>query len=80
MKCIKYLRFETLKGENIHMGMNIGRGDNISKEMVREINLLENDRKVSNGATNPKKKTLGKIAFIIILLFIILIIALFFIL
>lgn len=59
------------------MGMNIGRGDNVMKEMAREVNLLEHDRENTINELNQKKRKLGRIACCIILAFIILILALF---
>lgn len=59
------------------MGMNIGRGDNVMKEMAREVNLLEHDRENTSNELNQKKRKLGRIACCIILAFIILILALF---
>lgn len=59
------------------MGMNIGKGDNVMKEMAREVNLLEHDRENTSNELNQKKRKLGRIACCIILAFIILILALF---
>ncbi len=63
------------------MGMNIGRGDNVMREMARETNLLEHDRKTEAGKNiTPESRKKGMIAFgcmvavvvVIVLLFIVL--------
>ncbi len=45
------------------MGMDIGRGDNVMREMAREVNLAEHDRKSEAGSSvSPAKKKAGMIA------------------
>ncbi|MDO4302381.1 MAG: hypothetical protein Q4D94_00585 [Bacillota bacterium] len=46
------------------MGTNIGRGDNVMREMARETNLLEHDRKTEAGKDiTPESRKRGIIAF-----------------
>lgn len=63
------------------MGTNIGRGDNIMREMAREVNLVESDRRrEADMPISPAKRKAGIIAFgcvaalivVILLLFVIL--------
>lgn len=63
------------------MGINPGRGDNIMREMAREVNLMENDRKrEADMPVSLTKRKAGIIAFVgvaalivaILLLFVIL--------
>lgn len=63
------------------MGMNPGRGDNIMREMAREVNLMESDRRrEADMPISPAKRKAGIIAFgcvaallvVLILLFVIL--------
>lgn len=63
------------------MGINPGRGDNMMREMAREVNLMESDRKrESEKPASPAQRKAGLIAFgcvaavivVILLLFIIL--------
>lgn len=54
------------------------RNDNISQNMMREVQLLEHDRKTQNAVpVTEKQKKLGKIAFGVVLALIVLIILLF---
>lgn len=59
------------------MGMNIGRGDNIMREMAWEVNLTNHDLQQSGQAVTPKKRKAGMIACCALLAFIVLLIALF---
>lgn len=63
------------------MGTNIGRGDNVMREMARETNLLEHDRKTgAETPVSPANKKAGMIAccglvaliVVIVLLFVVL--------
>lgn len=54
------------------------RNDNITQNMMREVNLLEHDRKTQSAVpVTDKQKKLGKIAFFAVLALIVLIILLF---
>lgn len=45
------------------METNIGRGDNVMKEMAREVNLAEHDRRTEAGKpVSPSQKKAGMIA------------------
>lgn len=63
------------------MGINPGRGDNVMREMAREVNLLDSDRRrEADMPISPVKRKAGIIAFgcvaaliiVILLLFVIL--------
>lgn len=59
------------------MGMNIGRGDHIMREMARETGLINHDLKRQGQETDPGKVRAGRIACCVLAAFIVLIVSLF---